>query len=379
MKTALFAAAALALALPGCNSSAPTSAAAASPPATPTVDVVPVVAQPLSIEVRLPGELQPYEAVAVFPKIAGFVEWIGVDRGSRVKAGQLLARISAPEVGAQRAEAQSRSEAARSQVATAEAKLAADESTYEKLKSASQTPGVVAGNDLLQGQKMMDADQAQLRAAQRNAEAAAQAVQAVTATEQYLSITAPFDGVVIERNDHPGALVGPNQAAPLLRIETLNRLRLVVAVPENYSADVPEGAQVPFTVPSFPGQEFAGKLARVSHAVDVRTRTMPVEIEVSNPAGKLAPGTFAEVRWPVHRSTATLFVPTSSIATNLERNFVIRVRGGKAEWVDVKTGATAGKLTEVFGDLRAGDEVAVRGTDELKAGTQVVARTAPAS
>ncbi|PYY14595.1 MAG: hypothetical protein DMG60_19775 [Acidobacteria bacterium] len=69
-----------------------------------------------------------------------------------------------------------------------------------------------------------------------------------------------------------------------------------------------------------------------------------------------------------------MFVPTSSIATNLERTFVIRVRDGETEWIDVKTGATNGKLTEVFGDLKAGDEVAVRGTDELKPGGQVVAK-----
>lgn len=362
----------------GCSSSK-TNNVAASVSSTPTIDVVSVVAEPLNIEVRLPGELQPYESVAVFAKISGFVEWIGVDRGSRVKAGQLMARLSAPEVASQRAEEQLRTEAAQSQVATAQAKLTADQSTYEKLKSASQTPGVVAGNDLLQAQKMVEGDQAQLQAAQRNAEAAKQGLQAVTSTEQYLRITAPFDGVVTERNVHPGALVGPNETTPLLRVETLNRLRLVVAVPENYSADVANGAKVQFTVPSFPGETFSGALARVAHAVDVKTRTMPIEIEVSNSAGKLAPGTFAEVRWPVHHSKPTLFVPTSSIATNLERSFVIRVRSGKTEWVDVKTGATNGKLTEVFGGLQPGDEVAVRGTDELKAGTQVVAKPSPSS
>ena len=358
----------------GCNSAKPNTATAANTSSTPTVEVVRVVSRPLNIEVQLPGELQPYESVAVFPKLSGFVDWIGVDRGSRVKTGQLMARLSAPEIASQRAEGQSKSDAAEAQVATAQAKLAADQNTYERLKDAAQTPGAVAGNDLLQAQKLVDGDQAQVQAAQRNAAAAKESLQAVTATVQYLRITAPFDGIVTERNVHPGALVGPNQNIPLLRVETLNRLRLVVAVPENYSADLANGSKVQFTVPSFPGETFSGSLARISHSVDVKTRTMPVEIDVSNSSGRLTPGTFAEVRWPVHRSKPSLFVPTSSIATNLERTFVIRVRDGETEWIDVKTGATNGKLTEVFGDLKAGDEVAVRGTDELKPGGQVVAK-----
>jgi hypothetical protein len=112
--------------------------------------------------------------------------------------------------------------------------------------------------------------------------------------------------------------------------------------------------------------------------VDVKTRTMPVELEVSNPSGRLAPGTFSEVLWPVERPNPTLFVPSTSVTTTLERVFVVRLRDDKAEWVDVKTGATSGDLIEVFGDLREGDMVALRGTDELRPDTQVTPRLASA-
>ncbi len=156
-----------------------------------------------------------------------------------------------------------------------------------------------------------------------------------------------------------------------MRIETVHRHRLVVPVPEYDAAGVPEGAEVSFTVPSFPGKTFRAPIARISHGVDMKTRTMPVELDVRDPAGELLPGTFCEVAWPLRRDYATLFVPPSAVATNLERTFVIRIREGKAEWVDVKTGATEGKLLEVFGDLRAGDTVAARGTDELRPGTVV--------
>jgi len=107
---------------------------------------------------------------------------------------------------------------------------------------------------------------------------------------------------------------------------------------------------------------------------------MAIELDVANGDGKLAPGTFCQVRWPVRRTGASLFVPSTSIATTTDRTFVIRVRNGKTEWVDVKTGLTVGALIEIFGDLRPGDEVARRGTDELRPGTDARAQQAkPAS
>jgi len=276
---------------------------------------------------------------------------------------------------AQRSEAQSKLQAAQAQLAGAEAKVASDEGTYEHLRAAAKTPGVVAGNDLFVAQKALDADRAQLKAQQENVSAAQQALQAIAQTEAYLQVTAPFDGVVTERNVHPGALVGPagapGVAVSMLRIETLSRLRVVVPVPETYAAGVPEGTKVEFIVPAFPGRTFSGTIARIAHSVDEKTRTMPVELEATNTKGELSPGTFSDVLWPVRRSYPTLFVPTSSVASTLERVFVVRVRDGKSEWVDVKTGATVDKMTEVFGDLHDGDNVAVRGTDELRPGISV--------
>lgn len=362
--------------LVACSSSHSSTASAASSPSVQSVEVTKVIAKPLDLTVRLPGELQPYESVALFAKVPGFVEKISVDRGSRVRAGQEITVVSAPELASQRAEAESKAQSAQSQLAGAQAKLAADQSTYDKLQSASRTPGVVAGNDLLLAQKAVEADQAQLKALQENAQAAKQALRAVAETEQYLRIRAPFNGVITERNVHPGALVGPAQSTPMLRIETLDHLRLVVPVPEAYVSAVPERSRVKFSVPDHPNETFTGTVARLSHAVDVKTRTMAVELDVSNASRQLTPGTFAQVTWPVHRQAPSLLVPTSAIASNLERTFVIRIRDGKAEWVDVKAGANQDKLTEVFGDLHAGDEIAVRGTDEIASGANVKAQEA---
>jgi hypothetical protein len=104
---------------------------------------------------------------------------------------------------------------------------------------------------------------------------------------------------------------------------------------------------------------------------------MPVEMDVDNAFGLLAPGMFPEVEWPVRRSEPTLFVPAKAVVTTTEVTFVIRIRQETAEWVKVRKGQAVGNLIEVFGDLREGDHVATRATDELRPGTKVTTSLAP--
>jgi membrane fusion protein, multidrug efflux system len=369
----------LSLAAAACGGSRDASQPVNAPPSgPPTVDVVRVVEQPVDVTLSLPGELEPYEMVAVFPKVTGFVKTIQVDRGSVVRKGALLARLDAPELAAQRAEAQSKLQAAEAQLASARSKADAETGTYERLKAAARTPGVVAGNDLVLAQKSVEAQEGQIAAAQQNVEAARQALRSVADMEAYLDVTAPFDGVVTERNVHPGALVGPASGSggvAMVRIVQNARLRLVVPVPQAYLAGISPGSVVPFAVSGYPGEKFSGTVARVAQSVDIKTRTMPVELEVSNADGRLANGMFCQVRWSVHRPQPSLFVPGGSVASTTDRTFVVRIRDGRTEWIDVTTGLASGPLIEVFGDLKPGDTIAVRGTDELHAGTEV--RTNP--
>ncbi len=349
----------------------------------PTVDVVRVVERRIEVVLDMPAELDPYEAVAIHPKVAGFVKTIRVDRGSRVRAGTLMAELDAPELIAQRAEAQSKVQGADAQLNAARSKADADSSTFEKLRAAAETPGVVAGNDLVLAQKAVEVDQSHVAAARQNVEAARQALRSIADLEGYLRITAPFDGVVTERNVHPGALVGPNSgpaaAMPMVRLVKIDRLRLVVPVPEAYVAGVTEGTTMPFSVESYPGETFSGTVARIAHAIDLKTRTMAVELDVMNSKGRLAPGMFCQVRWPVRRPGPSLLVPSGSIASTTNRVFVVLVRDGRTEWIDVKTGLASGPLVEVFGDLRPGDLIASRGTDELRPGTAVRTQEATSS
>jgi membrane fusion protein, multidrug efflux system len=373
----------LALAVAACGQTgqtAPAQASAGAAAAVPAVDVVRVVEHPVDVTLEMPGELQPYETVAIYPKITAFVKTMRVDRGSQVRAGELLAELEAPEVVAQRAEAQSKLQSAQAELAVARSKADADQSTSDKLQAASATPGVVAGNDLVRAQKTVDADQHEITAAQQNVEAARQVLNSVTQMEDYLHVTAPFAGVVTERNAHPGALVGPVTGStgglPMLRLMNTRRLRLTVPVPEAYIAGITPGTAIRFTVPAYPGQAFSGTIARIAHAVDVKTRTMAVELDVDNADGRLAPGSFCQAQWPVHRPQPSLFVPSGSIASTTGRTFVVRIRNGKAEWVDVKSGLTQKNTVEVFGDLHDGDQIAARGTDEIPEGTTVQARQA---
>ena len=340
-----------------------------------TVDVVKVISKKAERKVELPGEFMPYQSVAVRAKVTGFVEQVRVDRGSVVKEGELLATLVAPELTAQRVEGEAKVQAVESQRAEAEAKVVSARSTYEKLKAASETPGVVAGNDLLLAQKAMEAAQAQVHALEESARAARSTVQALKDMESYLRVAAPFHGVITERHVHPGALVGPGaNSPPMFQLEQNARLRLVVAVPEVDVAGIEQGARVTFTAPAYPGESFSAPIARIAHSIDPKTRSMAVELEVANTGGRLAPGMYPTVQWPVRRTKPSLFVPVTSVVTTTERTFVIRVRDGVAEWVNVSRGAADGDEVEVFGPLQAGDQVVRRATDELREGAHVNAR-----
>ena len=322
---------------------------------------------------RLPGELRPFMEVDLRARVAGFVESVEVDRGSVVRKGQVLVRLSAPELAAQVAEAESKGKAVEAQKAEGQAKLLAAQSTYDHLKAASATPGVIAGNELVLAEKAVDAARAALAALDSAATAAASAILPLKEMQRYLNVEAPFDGVITERLVHPGALVGPS-AGPLLHLEQNAKLRLVISVPEAEAGAIPRGAPVKFRVPAFPGQTFSATVSRVSRSLDSETRTMPVEADVNNASGALAPGMYADVDWSARRGKVSLLVPPSAIATTTERSFVIRVAGGKAEWVNVSKGVTVGDLVEVFGALSDGDVLVKRASDEMRNGSAVVVK-----
>jgi len=335
------------------------------------IQLAPVVSKPLSESIELPGELQAFQIVSLSAKIRSYVREVLVDRGSIVRQGQILLELSAPEMDAQIAEAQSKVQAAAADRLQAEAQLTAVQSTYDRMRKAAETPGAIAGNDLVLAGKQVDSGRALVQS-RREAETAAQSLlRSQKELEDYLHIRAPFSGVISERLVHPGALVGSGTDMPLLVLQEVARLRLVVPVPEEDTGAIRKGGRVTFHVTSAPGRSYRGTISRIAHALDAKTRTMAVELDVLNRDGSLAPGMYPSVTWTLHSRGASLFVPKTAVVTTSERTFVIRDEGGRAEWVNVVKGVAQGDSVEVSGNLHAGDKVVARATDEMREGTTI--------
>lgn len=191
----------------------------------------------------------------------------------------------------------------------AQARLQASQTTYERLRAASATPGVVAGNDVEVAENNVAGDRARVLSLENSLKSAQAAVKVFEELFSYLRLTAPFDGVVTERSTHPGAFVGPSAGPnnpPIVRIEQNSRLRLVVPVPEAQIAAITMGARVPFTVPAYPNETFRGIVRRSAQSLDLKTRTMLVELDVDNNNRRLSPGAAAmDAEAPFHAAKTT--------------------------------------------------------------------------
>ncbi len=331
---------------------------------------VQVVAKPVERFATLTAEILPYQTSALVARVAGYIESLDVDRGSVVRKGQVIGKLSAPELAAQIAEAQAKSGAVQAQAGEMRARLIAAQSTAARLRTASQTVGAIAANELVLADEEVQSAQAALESVQLSRNAAEAHVRALKDLESFLTLKAPFDGVVTERLLHPGSLAGP-AAGAIVRIEQVNRLRVVVAVPEANFSSVKAGQRVSFSVSGQPGETFAGVVSRISRILDARTRTMPVELDVPNTGWRLAPGMYTEVKWPAKAGQVTLLVPASAVTANTERSFVIRVENGLARYVNVRKGPAQGELVEVVGPLAAGDRIVQRATDEIREGVRI--------
>lgn len=340
--------------LTACQNNAPSPAAA---PAT-TLDTVPVFVlhdTNVTKNIELPAELLPYEQAALFARVPGYVKDLKVDMGDKVRQGQTLAIIEAPELQTKYAEFQSSLQAAK-------AKYMSSADVYQRLSKASQakTPGIVAPVDLERSRNQYLADSASY-------EASRQLARSYKEVAGYLVLTAPFDGVVTARNADRGTLVGNNQA--ILTVQRNIKLRLRVAVPELYVASGAVSKTANFRVDAFPDKLFQATLSRKSESIDPQTRTELWEYVFDNNNRELIAGSFAYVKLGLQRNGNSFILAPTAIVTNQERKFVIKVKEGKATWIDVRQGMSTDKGIEVFGDLNNGDTLIIRATDERKPGS----------
>lgn len=318
--------------------------------------------------VILPAELAPFLQTDIEARVPGYVERVLVDRGSDVRRGKLLVQLSAPELTAQTAAAESTLHQAEADESQAEAQAAAAESTFDRLQEAAKTPGAIAGNELIQAEKQRDAAKSLVESRKAAIRAAQDRLRAAKETEGYLRVTAPFDGKITDRFVHPGMLVQANANAPLLKLQQIDHLRLIVPVPETYVGHIVRGTSVSFHIAAQPGKTYTAKIARIASALDSQNRTMMVELDAYNKDGTLAPGMYPSVEWPISSSQPMLLVPSTSVVTTTERTFIITSVDGHAHWIDVRKGSAFGDQVAIRGDIKAGEKVLKRASDEIREG-----------
>ena len=307
----------------------------------------------VSTVIKLPAQLAAYQEVSIFPKVNGYVKTVLVDIGSKVKAGTLLMILEAPEL--QQATLQAKEKYVR-----AKSDLSIDKEHYFRIVEASKTQGAVSPFDLSTLRSKVESDSALC-----NAEKANWDMQKTMM--DYLNVTAAFDGVITERNVHPGALV--NAAAkdkPILELKQVNHLRLQADIPEGIAAQLRSKDTVSFFVSAYPGKKNIAFISRKSENVNTQYRAERIEMDVWNENGLLSPGMYADIVLNTKGNAEAFSVPRSAVVSSTERKYVIVLRDGKSVKIDVITGNETPERSEVFGLLHAGDTVIINANDEIK-------------
>jgi len=185
----------------------------------------------------------------------------------------------------------------------------------------------------------------------------------------YLKVTAPFTGVITERNVNPGALVSAAEKdKPMLELKEVSHLRLQVDIPEDITATLKDKDTVSFYTSAFPGKKMTGFISRRSDNVNEKYRSERMEVDLLNDSGVLAPGMYADVVLYSKGNVNALSVPKSAVVTSTERKYVLLVKDGKTYKVDVSTGNASIDRIEVYGTLQPGDKVIENANDEIKEG-----------
>jgi RND family efflux transporter MFP subunit len=352
--------------------------------ALPRVEVVEVRRAPDKSVIELPGNIQPIAEAPILARADGYLQRRLADIGDRVRSEQLLAEINAPEMTEQIQQAKATLQQAQASVDQAVANYERGQADEELGRvtairwAALVAKGVVSRqeNDRYQSEyrSLAAATRAleKALAVQRSNVAAAQANLARLDTlQRYLSVRAPFDGVITLRNLDVGALVNAGSTL-LFRIAQISTLRTYVNVPQANASDVRAGQAARLTVPNLAGREFTGTVARTANALDPASRTLLVEVHVPNPDGAILPGMYARVDLFGSRSDRPLRIPSDALIVRGEGTEVAVVRGGQTVHLQkIEVGRDYGASLEVTGGLSEGDIIIANPGDVVREGSQV--------
>ena len=316
--------------------------------------------QEVNKKFSFPSELTPLERAEIFAKVSGYIKTVKVDIGDKVQQGQVLAIIEAPEMLSNYAQASA-------DVQFANSKYIASLDAFTRIENAAKVNGTVATGELEKSRNQMLADKAAHEATKAKLNAYAQ-------LKDYLTIRSPFSGTIVQRNADIGTLVGTANNKPILVIENTATLRLKVPVQEAYTTALPDSSFISFTVDAQPDKKYFAKLSRKTGAINKDNRTETWEFIYNNSKQELKSGMYANATMKLGRSGTSFVVAPSAIATTLEKRFVIRLKNGKTEWIDVRNGMNTGDKIEIFGNLNEGDTLLLKATDEIKEGTKLIGK-----
>lgn len=305
-------------------------------------------------EISVPAELKPYEQVSVYAKVTGFVQRLYVDRGDRVRKGQLLAVLEAPEMQQQYLSDKSNEQKVYSDYLYAK-------QAYDRLITASKTTGAIADIELDRAKSAMESAKSTYDASKAGTAHSSQ-------LQQYLRITAPFDGVITQRNISVGALAGAGSNIPLFMIAQSNKLRLTLSLPEKHASSVQQEMNATFTVSSQPGKTFDAGLSRTSGLLDQQDRSLTLEFDVNNPSHELQGGDYAQVKLKLKRKNPTNWVQTRSILNTQSGTYILTLNNDEVKRIAVHEGIRLDTLTEVFGNLDPEDKIIIKPSEEIKEG-----------
>jgi membrane fusion protein (multidrug efflux system) len=309
--------------------------------------------------ISLPAQLAAYEQVSIFPKVNGYVKNVLVDIGSHVRQGQVLMTLEAPEVLQQSLQA-------REKYMRSKSDYEIDKENYLRLKTASKTAGAISPMDLATARAKMVSDSSLSNAEKAN-------WQAEQSMMDYLTVRAPFDGVITQRNTHPGDLVSAEgkDNKPLLELKQIEHLRLEVDVPESIAAGLKTNDKVSFYLSAYPGKQMTAKIARKADDVNLQYRTERIEMDVWNKDESLTPGMYADVMLQAAGNPNALIVPKSAVVTSTDKKYVVAVRSGHAVKISVTTGIENNNKIEVSGDLKPDEKVIASANDEITDGSKI--------
>ena len=356
--------------------------------AVPSVSVVRPKRGAMKDEVVLPGNIQAFTDSPIYARASGYLKQWNVDIGARVKAGQVLAEIDAPEVDQQVRQAEAALEQSRAALEQARAMHEQGRTNEELAKLTAGrwdkllAKGAVSRQENDQYQAQYQAQLANLQALEKAINAAQSTVSSEEANlgrlremQRYEIVKAPFDGVITARNTDVGALVNAGNGGPaqeLFHMASTAILRVYVKLPQVYSRSASPGVTAELVLSEFPGRRFPGKLVRTSEAIDPATRTLLTEIDVDNHSGALLPGAYAAVHLKLPSAAPSLILPVNSLLFRTEGLQVGVVSPeGRVELVSVIVGKDYGTEVEVVSGIAENDRVIVNPPDSLTSGMTV--------